>query len=64
MTTAIAKPTNVNHEIKGDILFIGIDMTKRNGKSKSGKTTIVGSTHGSVKLPNGVVFSVNAYTKE
>lgn len=65
MATATPKaaptPSNVKYEMNGDVLVIGIDTSKRVGPSKTGKTTLVGTTHGIIKLPNGVSFSVNAF---
>lgn len=56
-------PTNITYEVKGDVLAIAVDLTQRHGPSSTGKTTVVGTTHGNIKLPNGMFFSVNAYLK-
>jgi len=55
------QPENVKHEVKDGVLIIGIDLTKSIGPSSTGKTNLVGTTHGIVKLDNGVSFSVNAF---
>lgn len=60
--------TNVVIEVGEDgIAIIQVDLNQRHGESKSGKTTIVGSTHGAVKVRdregNAVSISLNAYTK-
>jgi len=55
---------NIKTTIKGSILTIEIDMSKRFGKSASGKTTIVASTQGNVAVgDSGVILGLNAYTK-
>ena len=57
--------TNIKTTIKGQILTIEIDMSKRYGKSASGKTTIVASTQGNTAIgDSGVIIGVNAYVKE
>jgi hypothetical protein len=59
---------NVIVSIKGDLMILTIDLSKRQGKSASGKTTIIATTSGNVAVPNdkhsGVVFGLNVYTKE
>lgn len=55
---------NVQAEVKGTILTITVDLTKNQGKSKSGKTTIVASTEGNVSVqgaPEGFKLGLNAY---
>lgn len=57
-------PQNVTHEIKDGVLYIGIDLKQRIGKSSTGKTDLVGTTRGSVKLDGefaGISYSVNAF---
>jgi hypothetical protein len=55
---------NIQTSIKGTILTVTLDLSKRFGKSASGKTTIVASTQGNVAVGDtGVTIGVNAYTK-
>ena len=56
---------NIKTTIKNNILTVEIDLSKRFGKSPSGKTTLIASTQGNVALdhPSGVTIGVNAYTK-
>lgn len=65
MANAEAKksPSNIVIKREGNVLFIGIDTTKRVGPSKTGKTTLVGTTHGTIDAGDGIQLSVNAYTK-
>lgn len=57
--------TNVKTEIKGDILTITVDLSERHGKSASGKTIVIASTNGSVKVneATGATLGLNVYTK-
>lgn len=57
--------TNVEFDVKGDILTIKVDLKKRFGKSASGKTTIIASTNGNQNLghPSGAILGLNLYTK-
>lgn len=61
--TQLSIGSNVAAEIAGDILTIKIDLSKRLGPSKSGKTTVVATTQGNQMLPGGVVIGLNAYTR-
>ena len=56
---------NVEMSVNGDILTIKVDLSKRFGKSSSGKTTIVASTEGNQPVPGReeVKVGVNVYTK-
>lgn len=42
--------TNVEVAIDGNTLVILVDLTQTHGDSKSGKSIIVGSTHGTLRL--------------
>lgn len=58
---------NVSMQMDGQTLVIKIDMSKRFGKSASGKTTIIATTGGPV-TPDGcndsnVKVGLNVYTK-
>lgn len=54
---------NVKTEIKGKQLTITIDLSKRLGPSKSGKTTMIASTGGSANLGDGMMLGLNLYIK-
>ncbi len=55
---------NVKGELKGNILHLEIDVTKRLGPSASGKTTIVATTSGNQPIPGtDVILGLNCYTK-
>ncbi len=58
---------NVNMAVKGNILTITIDLSQRNGRSASGKTINIASTHGNVAVPGsmkGETIGLNVYTKQ
>jgi len=57
---------NVQAEVKGDILTIKVDLTKRFGPSKSLKTILIASTEGNQKVEghDKISFGFFAYTKE
>lgn len=57
---------NVKMTVKGSILTIEVDLSKRMGQSGSGKTMIIASTDGSTKLEGDDQISVglNVYTKD
>ena len=57
--------TNVKTEIRGKILTITVDLSKEHGQSKSGKSTIIATTGGNVKLgeDGGIAFGLNVYKK-
>ena len=42
---------NVDMKVEGTILTIKVDLSKEFGPSKSGKTMIIASTEGNVKIP-------------
>ncbi len=44
---------NLNIKVKGDKLIIEIDLTKKYGYGRSGKTEVVCSTDGSLPLHDG-----------
>ena len=56
---------NVKVDIKGTMLVLSVDMSKRFGKSASGKTTIIATTQGNQSVPghDGASFGLNVYTK-
>lgn len=57
--------TNIKTDIKGNILTITVDLSKRYGKSASGKTTVIATTSGNTPLghASGAVIGLNVYTK-
>ena len=56
----VALGTNIQHSLKGSILTLTIDLSKRGGPSASGKSFLVASTHGNQQIA-GVRIGVNAY---
>lgn len=57
---------NVQMELDGDILTVKIDISKRFGKSSSGKNTIIASSEGNQSVPDkdNIKIGVNVYIKE
>jgi DUF4097 and DUF4098 domain-containing protein YvlB len=59
--------TNANYRVDGDKLIITVNLNERHGPSASGKTTMIATTSGNVKLDgkfNGIHFGLNVYTKQ
>lgn len=58
--------SNVVVDIKGDILTITVDLSRRLGRSASGKTTKIASTNGNQSLGHKslAVLGLNVYCKE
>jgi len=55
---------NVKMEVTGDILTITVDLSKRYGKSSSGKNVIVASSEGNQSIPEtDYKIGLNIYTK-
>jgi len=56
---------NVHIEVDKDVLTITVDMSKKFGFSKSGKTHKIASTGGSQKIPGvpGVILGLNVNKK-
>ena len=52
---------NVEYKITGNKLTIEVDLSKEHGSSKSGKTTVIASTQGNVRLPSGASMGLNVY---
>jgi hypothetical protein len=54
---------NVDMKVDGNILSIKVDLSKEFGKSSSGKSTIIASTEGNVKVPGkeDVKIGLNIY---
>jgi len=56
--------SNIKTEIRGSTLHLEIDISKRLGPSKSGKTIIVATTSGNKVIPGTeVTLGLNAYVK-
>lgn len=59
------KNVDMKVDDKKKTLTITVDLTKRLGKSGSGKTTIIASTEGNQKIGVGdITIGLNIYTKE
>ena len=59
--------TNIEHTVKDGKLTIVVKLKQDHGPSKSGKSTIVASTHGAASVADGgEVFevSLNVYKKK
>lgn len=56
---------NVQISVENQVLTIKVDLSKRLGKSTSGKTTIVATTAGNVPVPEheGMSIGLNVYTR-
>jgi hypothetical protein len=63
--TMDANTNNVVTKINGDKLVIEVDLSKNLGPSKTGKTTLVGSSRGytSAGMPDGIQISLNVIKK-
>ena len=57
--------TNVTMDVKGTILTITVDLSKRNGLSSTGKSQVIATTKGNADIPGhpGVKLGLNVYTK-
>jgi hypothetical protein len=57
--------TNCAMDVKGNILTITVDLSKRYGPSKSGKTVTVATTSGNIAAPEhpDVKIGLNVYAK-
>jgi hypothetical protein len=54
---------NVDAELDGNTLTLKIDISKRFGPSKSGKTTIIATSEGNKPIKGAVTLGLNLYTK-
>ena len=56
---------NVEMQVNGDVLTLTVDLSKRFGKSSSGKSEIIASTEGNQALPgmDEIKVGLNVYTK-
>lgn len=56
---------NIEMQVNGSILTLKVDLSKRNGRSKSGKTIMIASSEGNKAIPGtSAVIGLNCYTKE
>lgn len=55
--------TNVKTKIDKNILTLTIDLSREYGPSKSGKTIVIATTSGNIKLAHesGAVLGLNVY---
>ena len=59
------KMQNIEMQVTGSILTLKVDLSKRNGRSKSGKTVMIASSEGNKAIPGtAAVLGINIYTKE
>jgi len=58
--------TNCNMEVNGNIMTITVDLSKRFGLSKSGKTITIATTSGNVSAPENpnIKVGLNVYAKK
>ena len=61
--TGVSFGKNIVGRVEGSKLFLEVDLSKRIGPSKSGRTTIVASTGPSVEVAPGIRLGLNCYTK-
>ncbi len=56
---------NIDVAVNGDIMTVRIDLSRRLGKSASGKTTIIATTGGNQKVAGSpdIQYGINVYTK-
>ena len=56
---------NVELSVNGDVLTITVDLSQEFGPSASGKTVIIATTEGNVRLADRTEFvGVNVYRKK
>lgn len=58
--------TNIEATRDGNILTLKIDLSKNFGKSRSGKSNIIATTEGNVRVPGSdkVKMGINVYEQE
>jgi len=56
---------NIEMKVEGDKLVIAVDLSKRFGKSSSGKSIIIASSEGNQSVPGKeeIKIGLNVYTK-
>jgi hypothetical protein len=57
---------NVGMNVEGDQLILTCDLSKNLGASKSGKTTVIGSTGGGQPVPgkDKIIVNLTVYKKK
>ena len=57
--------SNCGVNVDGTTLTLTIDLSRKIGPSKSGKTTIIATTSGNKEIPdtNGAIIGLNVYRK-
>lgn len=54
--------TNVDMKVEGNILTIKVDLSQDHGKSSTGKTTTVATSHGYQEIVhNNTIFKLNLH---
>lgn len=53
--------TNITATLDGNKLTLIIDISEDQGRSKSGKSTIIATTNGNQALPGGAKIGLNLY---
>jgi len=56
---------NIEMKVEGDKLIITVDLSKRFGKSSSGKSILIASSEGNQSVPGKeeIKMGLNVYTK-
>ena len=54
---------NVDLKVDGDILTIKVDLSKEQGRSKSGKSIVIATTEGNISVPGrpDIKMGLNIY---
>jgi predicted transcriptional regulator len=52
---------NVSVEVKDGILYLAVNLKDNHGDSKTGKSVVVASTEGNVRLDDGTMIGLNVY---
>jgi len=55
---------NVEVEKKGSSLVLTVDLSKKVGDSKSGKSVVIATTGGNVDVGGGIMVGLNVYKKK
>ena len=57
---------NMDLRVEGDTLTIVVDLSRRLGESKSGKSVTIASTEGNISIPDheDIKIGLNVYTRK
>ena len=55
---------NIDVKITGDKMVLTVNLTKRLGPSRSGKTVLIATSKGNAVVAPGITIGLNVYTKE